>query len=182
MSNRIFTRLRIRRIRPIAIGVLLAAIASPTVAGESRIELRDGTVLRGELMSVSEGAYRIRSAALGEIQVPESEVTAVRPMGAIGGTGSAGDWGAAEIAGASGEIGYREGLAAVQQQLAGNPGIMQAILSLQENPQIQAALADPAFTQLIMSGDLATLSMDPRFLLLMADPAIQGILGRLQTP
>ncbi len=182
MSNRIFTRLRIRPLRPIAIGLLLAAIASPTVAGESRIELRDGTVLRGELVSVSAGAYRIRSAALGEIQVPESEVMAIRPLGAARDASSAEDPGAAEIAGASGGTGYREGLAAIQQRLVGDPGTMQAILSLQENPEIRAALADPAFTRLIMSGDLATLSADPRFLRIMADPAIQGIVGRLQTP
>jgi hypothetical protein len=182
MSNRIFTRLRIRPLRPIAIGLLLAAIASPTVAGASRIELRDGSVLSGELISVSEGAYRIRSSTLGEIQVRESEVMAIRPLGANGDVGNAGQLGATEAGGTSGGASYKEELAAIQQRLGGDPSDMQAILSRQDNPEIRAALADPAFTQLILSGNVATLSADPRFRRLMENPAIQGILGQIQSP
>lgn len=182
MSRRALKRLPTTPLRPLAIGLWLTALACPAVAGESRIELRDGTVLRGELVSVSEGAYRIRSATLGEVQVHESEVMAIRPLGAVGDTGDAGHAGPAETRGASGGADYREDLAAIQQRLVGDPGTMQAILSLQENPEIRAALADPAFARLILSGDAATLSTDPRFQRLMADPAIQDILSRVQGP
>ena len=182
MSSQACKRLSTNPFLPFAIGLALAALACPTVAGESRIELRDGSVLRGELVSVSEGGYRIRSAILGEIQVRESEVIAIRPLGAGADIGAARQPGALEIGGASGGAGYKDELAAIQQRLAGDPGVMQAILSLQENPEIRAALADPAFAQLILSGNVATLSTDPRFRHLMENPAIQDILGRVQAP
>ncbi len=59
---------------------------------------------------------------------------------------------------------------------------MQAIMGLQGDPEIQAALADPALVRLILSGDLEALRADPRFQRLMGHPGIQGILDRATAP
>lgn len=174
MSNQNRKRPPTRRLRPLALGLWLTAAPGWTVAAESLIELRDATVLRGELISVEGGAYRIRTRSMGEISIPESEVVALRPLGA----GTGGEPVATPLGG-SAQLGQDHGseLAAIQQQLAGDPDTMQAIMALQADPEIRAALADPALVQLILSGNVEALGADPRFKRLMEHPAIQAIVG-----
>ena len=150
--------------------VLLWMLAPGSVAAaDSRIELRDGSVISGEVVSAANGVYRIHSANLGEIQVRESDVAAIRP----GATGTA-------TPGApTGSDGRTGDLAAIQQQLLGNPQTMDSITRLQNDPGITAALADPEFARLILSGDLETLRNDPRFQRLLENPAIQAIVGQV---
>lgn len=158
----------IQRRAPLLGLALALGLLGQAAASESRIELRDGSVLRGELVSVGGGTYRIRSAALGEIELRESDVAAIRPLGEDGPAAPA------PVAAA----GVTD-LAAIQRQLLEDPTTLQAILALQNDPQLQSALADPAFAQRILSGDLAGLRTDPRFLRLMENPAIQDILKRV---
>jgi len=140
----------------------------PLSAGESRIELRDGSVIGGEVIAVGDGFYRVRSASLGEIQVRESDVLAIRP----GGSGT--------TAAAATETGDQSSaFAAVQQQLLGNPQTMEAISRLQGDADVTAALTDPEFMRLITAGDVEKLRTDPRFQRLMENPAIQAIVEQV---
>jgi len=161
-----------RRVRlPWLIASLLGGLCiglGPLSAGESRIELRDGSVIGGEVTAVGDGVYRVRSASLGEIQVRESDVLAIRP----GGSGTP--------AAAATETGNQgSAFAAVQQQLLGNPQTMDAISRLQGDADVTAALTDPEFMRLITAGDVDKLRTDPRFQRLMENPAIQAIVEQV---
>lgn len=140
----------------------------PLSAEESRIELRDGSVIGGEVIGVGDGVYRVRSASLGEIQVRESDVLAIRP----GGSGT--------TAAPATDSGNQDGaLAAVQQQLLGNPQTMDAISRLQGDAEVTAVLTDPEFMRLITAGDVEKLRTDPRFRRLMENPSIQAIVEQV---
>lgn len=148
-------------------GMLVAAGAS----ADSRIELRDGSVLRGELIGVDEGGYRVRTETLGVINVPEAEVRSIRPNAAQESPlASPPDPAAGD---------YRPEISGIQQQMLGDPGIMSAIGELQNDPELKAALADPELARLVLSGDLARLRSDPRFQRLLEHPAIQAIVGQM---
>jgi hypothetical protein len=147
----------------------LAQEASVATGGRA-IELRDGSVLMGELVSAGNGHYRIRTPVLGEIELPESEVLAIRSAPTSAPNPVDPSLGATDLQGL---------MSAIQGQIVGDPSLAGAITALQSDPELQAALADPAFTQLILSGNLMALSGDPRFLRLMANPAIQSLLGRI---
>ncbi|MGE5152860.1 MAG: hypothetical protein ACM3ST_02490 [Bdellovibrio bacteriovorus] len=150
---------------------LLLMLGHGGIAAEGRvIELRDGSVLQGELVGAGGGHYRIRTPVLGEIELPESEVLAIRSAEA------APPAPASTMATPSDLQGV---MASIQQQMLGDPALASAITALQSDPELGAALADPAFTQLILSGNLAALGTDPRFLRLMANPAILAILGQI---
>jgi hypothetical protein len=152
-----------------ALGLLL--VQGPSVAtGGRAIELRDGSVLMGELVSAGNGHYRIRTPVLGEIELPESDVLAIRSAPASAPDPVAPSLGATDLQGL---------MSAIQRQIVGDPNLVGAITALQSDPELQAALADPAFTQLILSGNVVALSGDPRFLRLMANPAIQSLLERI---
>jgi hypothetical protein len=151
------------------LGLCLAlAAAGPRAEGRA-IELRDGSVLIGELVGITNGRYRIRTAMLGEIEVPEADVLAVRPVGESSPT---------PVGALSGSADLQGTIAGIQRQIAGDPALMGAVSALQSDPELQAALADPAFVQLVLSGNLTALSADPRFLRLMANPAVQAILSQ----
>lgn len=160
-----------RRIVGWLIAVFLLAGSGPSLAGESRIELSDGSLIAGELVGIDNGQYRIRSATLGEMSVPESAIRSIQPSGS-GGTPVAKQT-------APGISAYGAEIASVQQQLANNPGLMGQITALQNDPAIQAVLADPELTRLILAGDLERLRADPRIQRLMEHPGIQGVVGQM---
>ena len=171
------------RLAALALALGLLGLSGMVAAAQSRIELRDGSVLTGELIGIEPGGYRIRTAALGELVLSESQVLAIRPTGAEGagtpvssggGAGGTDSDAVPEIDEVSPDV-----LANLQHRLIGDAQIMSSIQSLQEDPELQAALADPAFTQAVLSGDLATLQQDPRFIGLIEHPVIQAIIGRV---
>lgn len=145
---------------------ILSSVSGPGAleAGESRIELRDGSVLSAELVAVEAGRYRIRNSLIGEIEVEEGDVLAIRPSAAM----------------ATGEpVG---GIADVQRRIVGSPDILGSVTGLRGDPELQAALSDPDLLRLVMSGDLEALRSDPRLLRLMEHPAIQAIVRQLIAP
>jgi len=160
------------RLAPILLLAILTGGTGALAAGESRIELRDGSIIGGEVIGVTNGAYRVRSPTLGEVQVRESDVVAIRPM-------TAGTLATAPADSSAAPATSGADLAAMQQQLLGNPQIMESITRLQGDPAIQAALADPEFMRLVMSGDVATLRGDPRFQRLLENPAIRALVGQV---
>ncbi|WP_295414126.1 hypothetical protein [uncultured Thiodictyon sp.] len=177
------TRWRARRARaPLsALYALLILGAGLVGAAENRIELRDGSVITGELIGVTNGGYRVRSTALGEMTIPQSEVLAIRPAsaGAAPSATAATPATAAPASSAgSGTNPQAADLAAIQQQLLSNPQTMEAVTRLQSDPDVQAALADPEFTRLIMSGNVEALRNNPRAQRLMENPAIKAIAGQ----
>jgi hypothetical protein len=169
------SRIPVRRAPPRAtLGVVLGLCLILSQVGlraeERAIELRDGSVLMGELVGAGNGHYRIRTPVLGEIELPESEVLAIRSA-----AGSA----PSPASAMPGSPDLQAAVAGIQQQIVGDPTLASAITALQSDPELQAALADPAFTQLVLSGNMTALGTDPRFLRLMANPAIQAILGQV---
>ena len=153
----------------VAVLCLLLFQGTAWTAGRA-IELRDGSVLMGELVSAGNGTYRIRTPVLGELELPESEVLAIRSA-----VGPASDRGGA----LSGTTDLQGVMSAIQRRIVGDPTMASAVTALQSDPELQGALADPDFLQLILSGNIVALSTDPRFLSLMANPAIQSLLGQV---
>jgi hypothetical protein len=152
------------------------------VAAESRIELRDGSVISADLVGVGNGVYRVRSATLGEVTIPESAVLAIRPATAGAAAPTSAATSAAAPNPAPGAGAQTVDLAAIQQQLLDNPQTMEAITRLQSDPGIQAALADPQFVAMIMSGNVEALRTDPRFQRLLENPAIRALIGQVLGP
>jgi hypothetical protein len=69
---------------------------------------------------------------------------------------------------------------AIQQQMLNNPEIMTIILSLQNDPDMQALLNDPTLMAEIQAGKLNTFVHDPRLLRLLGKPQIKDVEQRLR--
>jgi hypothetical protein len=150
--------------------LLVSVGLTGTAAGEtSRIELRDGSVIAGEVVGFADGRYLVESPALGRVTIDQAQIRSLQPGGGAGGAST----------GSDGDGGYGAQISALQQQLMGDAAVMGMITSLQSDPQVQAALADPAFMQLVTSGNLGALKGNPRFKALMDSPGMRALQERV---
>jgi hypothetical protein len=141
----------------IAVPLALAFLSAlPPVHGaeSSTITLRDGSSITGEVVSLRDGIYTVRSALLGTVTVKQSEVASLT-------NGSAGQ---ASIQ-----------LDALKEQLTADPDTMRAIVDLMDLPDVQAVLSDPDIRPALQSGNLEALLSNPKLVRLVADPRFQDI-------
>lgn len=143
--------------------IVLCAFCGAVVCADSRIEMLDGSTVNGDVVSYSNGYYVIDSASLGRLEIDESTIRSIEP----GGPAGRGDGAGAQIQ-------------SIQQQISASPALLEMITGLQSDPDLQAALNDPQFINLIMSGDLAALKKNPRFLEVLDNPSIQAIVRAVQ--
>lgn len=164
------------RLRALLRAALLAATAgiaiSPGIAGAgdlTRFELDDGSVIVGEALGLADGVYRIRTPALGQIDVEASRIR--RMERATGGSADADDGND-----------HGERIQDMQRSLVGDPGIMESIIALQQDPALQRALQDPELMGLITAGNVQALREHEGFDELMDHPGIRAIIERIVGP
>ena len=61
----------------------------------------------------------------------------------------------------------------IQRELLANPETANEILEMQDDPDVQAVLGDPATMRAVQSGDLDALLADPKIRALMSDPRVR---------
>lgn len=146
---------------PAIVAILL--LASLVSAAETRvIELIDGSTITGELLSLSEGVYTIRSAALGTIKIPEAKVRTIRSKGPAGTAADAGSQ-----------------VKSLQDAMLGQADIMNMIQGLQNDPEFQKILKDPEIMKAIQAGDITALMANPRFMKLLNNQVVREINKKL---
>jgi hypothetical protein len=127
-------------------------------AGEQRrIELTDGSIIVGEIVSFSQGVYTINSGHFGVVKIDDSKIRAIESS-----------------SGGSGESSLSD-LQGLQHQIMGDPDLMSTILSLQDDPDVQAALQDQQVMSAVASGDIGALLSLPVFMKLLENPRIKEI-------
>jgi len=146
---------------------LLAVFGGGAFAGEpGEIELIDGSVIRGEIVSFKEGVYTIRSDTLGSIEINESKIRTIRFSSRKTGREAA-------YSATPGPTSAES--QAIQQALLSNEEILPILLSLQNDPEIQAILNDPDIMDAVLAGDLQRLMSNPKFVELLNHPKVQRI-------
>jgi hypothetical protein len=133
---------------------LLANIAS---AGEPReVELNDGSVLLGEIVSLEGDVLTLKSETLGLVKINASRIRNIRMK-----------------PGASDS--EEDQFAKLRDSMMNDPEIMAMVLSLQDNPDVQEVLKDPELMQALSSGDIKALLSNPKIIKLLDNPKIQDI-------
>ena len=65
-------------------------LVGPAAGEASRIELRDGSIISGEVVGFADGRYLVESPALGRVTIDQSQIRSLQPGGAAGGDPTAG--------------------------------------------------------------------------------------------
>ncbi len=152
--------------KSITLPVFVALILAVAVAwaGEIReIELKDGSIISGEVVSLSGGVFTIKSESLGTIKLDESKVRAIRTKAAAAGPAPAGK---AVSGGDSRDL---------QEKMMSDREIMALIESLKDDQEFKKLLQDPAIMKAVQSGDVSSLMSNPQFLKLLDNPTVKEI-------
>jgi hypothetical protein len=143
-----------------AVILLLTARSAP--AAEMReIEMSDGSVVSGEVLSLSKGIYTIRSDSLGTLKIDESKVRVIRPRSTSQGAGASQSSG--------GDV------RSLQNKMMNDQEIMGMIQSLQNDPEFKKLLEDPDVMKAVNAGDIAALMANPKFTKILNNSTVQDI-------
>jgi hypothetical protein len=151
--------------------LIFGVLISTASAGEiGEVELIDGSVIRGEIISSRDGIYTLKSNTLGTVKIEVSKIRAIRFKPSFEAHAKKRDTmpDSAETQ-----------VHLLQQLLLGDQEILQMILSLVNDPDIQGVLEDPSIIEAVNKGDIETLSSNPKFMRLLDNPAIQDIIRKM---
>lgn len=154
----------------------LLLLAFPVGAADIKtIQLQDGSRLKGEVISLQNGVYTIRTTSLGLLILDAAKVTSIIPGSQ--GPGSP-DTGAEEKLGDGGILAtLMESieLDAIKEQMMNNVDIMAAILELHNDPQLKKVLGDPEIMRAVRNLDIEALTSNSNFKRLLDNPKIKKI-------
>ena len=143
----------------------LMLFAAGAGAGELKvIELKDGSTITGEVISLSGGIYMIKSDSLGMIKLEESKIRVIRSK-APASSAAPGD----AVSASSGEV------RSLQEKMMSDKEVMSMIQSLQDDAAFKKLLEDPETMKAVQTGDVAALMANPQFLKLLNNPTVQDI-------
>jgi len=150
--------------------ILILFISAVTAnAGEAReIELIDGSIITGEVLSLVGGICTIKSDSLGMIKLDESKIRAIRAK-------SAGHGARKDVVSASGGE-----VRSLQEKMMSDKEIMSLIQSLQNDPEFQRILEDPEVMKAVNSGDIAALMANARFMKLLNNSTLREIQSKVK--
>lgn len=140
----------------------LAAAATAVNAAETRvIELTDGSVITGEVVSLSGSIYTVRSATLGTLRIEESKIRVIRLQGSA----------------TTSDVGGQA--KSLEDRMLGDRGIIDTIRALQDDPDLQKILQDPEIMKAVKTGDIDALMRNPEFMKLLNKQVVQDINKKL---
>ncbi len=147
----------------------LALFASTVTHAEvRRIVLQDGTEIVGEIISMSNGSYTIRSQTLGTLTVSDRQVKQISSVG-----GFAPSQGNPLQSGQS-ALGQGQ-VQSIQNRLASDSAMLERIMALQSSPEMKAVLSDPEVMAAIERFDFNALANHPKIKRLMNNQSVQSI-------
>jgi len=141
--------------------LLIVLMGGASFAGEIKeIELKDGSVITGEVLSLSNGVYTIRTASIGTVTVDDAKVRTIRPRGS---------------APSARQSDHAEQARSLEEKMRSDKEVMGMIESLKDDPQFRTIFEDPELVRAIESNDIAALMSNPKFLQLMQNPTVRDI-------
>ncbi|MBI4696313.1 MAG: hypothetical protein HY749_20085 [Gammaproteobacteria bacterium] len=149
-------------------GVLFVlCVISPQAHPSPRyIELADGSVIKGEVVSAANGTYRVKTAAMGVLELKEADIRSIASSAPTGGPPAADVAGTAEASD-------------IQRRILSDPELLKSIHALQGDPAVESILRDPEVMRAIQSRDVRALQNNDKIERLIESPAVRDVLNAL---
>ncbi len=155
--------------------ILIFLSSSTVVFAQSQvITLNDGSQVKGELVSVNDGTYTVRTSAMGDVKVKSTQIKSIT-------TGSAAPADNNLIPSFNANNPYKAKMQAVQNSVLADPALMQEIQTLTQDPQLAPLLADPALMQAATSQDPQAIAGNPKAQELMQNPKMRALIEKIAT-
>lgn len=176
--------------------VLLWAGSTAPATAQQVIQLKDQTVIRGQVVEMTNNTYRIKTPSLGEVKIPADQVLAIvnesvaPPAGAPVPTAPrapAVREGHRPAARPTAPSGRTDNLGAQQkevntrvQSMMMDGGFLNKVTGLGDSSEMQDILGDPEVMNAIQSGDYEYLMKNEKMQRLMDSQDIQDLLGEVE--
>ena len=155
----------------INIFLFLWIVPSSSHAGVvSQIQLVDGSVIQAEIISFSNGVYKLRSEMLGTLSIAEDRVQSIRP------NKSQTPEMLEKLESSDPSVGKK--VQGLQQKLASDPKTMEMLLDLGNDPSMIGVLNDKDLMRAIQQGNLSTVIKNPKIQKLMKSKAVGDVIQR----
>ena len=155
----------------INIFLFLWIVPSSSHAGVvSQIKLLDGSVIQAEIISFSNGVYKLRSESLGTLSIAEDRVQSIRP------NKSQTPEMLEKLESSNLSVGKK--VQGLQQKLTSDPKIMEMLLDLGNDPSMIGVLNDKDLMRAIQQGNLSTVIKNPKIQKLMKSKAVGDVIQR----
>ena len=155
----------------ISIFLFLWVVSSASHAGVvSQIKLVDGSVIQAEVISFSNGVYKLRSEMLGTLSIAEDRVQSIRP------NKSQTPEMLEKLESSDPSVGKK--VQGLQQKLASDPKTMEMLLDLGNDPSMIGVLNDKDLMRAIQQGNLSTVIKNPKIQKLMKSKAVGDVIQR----
>jgi hypothetical protein len=143
--------------------VFLLLFVQNAAAGELQaIELTDGSTITGEVLSLANGVYTIKSDSLGTLKLEASKIRTIRTTSS--GTKTA----------------PPQEMKTLKEKMLSDKEIMDLILSLQSDPDFKKALEDPEILKAVSEGDISALTANSQFMKLLNNATVRKIEKKVQ--
>ncbi len=135
--------------------LIFFALCPLVFSEEMVIKLKDGVVVRGEVVSMQDGIYKIKSRMLGEIAVRSCDVLSITMSEDV--------------------FDSAQDKKTIERQIVSNPELMRSVQSLAQDESVLEMLADPKLKAAIMRQDVEYLKQDKKFKKFMDHSAVKSI-------
>lgn len=139
------------------------------------IQLKDGSVIKGNVIGFQNGVYTIQNSQLGNIQIADADIRSISeesPALAIPNN-------APSSMPNDMQTQVKEQTTEIQKQILSNPQLMQDVQSLAGDPEIQKLLSDPQVLQTIMTYDPNKIEQNESVKKLMQNPKMQALMQKM---
>jgi len=146
------------------------------------IRLKDGSLIKGYVLDLSEGTYTIQTNDLGEIKIEQDKIISLSVVTKIDENVSSQKYDEDEQGSSLGDVignNFQPKVQQVQQKIMSNPDMMLSVGELLKNENVVQILSDPTLIQQLMSGDPAEVQNNPKVKQLLNNPDMQSLINKL---
>jgi len=172
--------------------ILTAVIVSPIVHAETpaemKVNLKDGSSLKGVVSQLEGERYAIDTTFLGRVVISKEVVESVELAGSSAKAAETSPSAKPETTSTEPGLLERFGInmdnptvTAIQNTLSSDPATMKEIMALASDPELKSLVTDPDFLRLVTSGDTEAIAADPRTKSLMQNPKVKEVIKNFQS-
>lgn len=161
--------------------VSILFVVNALAAQFKEIILKDGSVIYGNIVGVKNGQYKIQTRDMGVVNIAEEKVVSIKSQ-TLGKDMTNKDASRMEFTKSDPADPYavQAGIDALKRGISNDQGTMKAIADLQNDPDFMAALEDPGIMSAVSSGDIGSLTSNPKFLKLLDKPIISEMKSKIE--
>ncbi len=158
-------------LKKFTLAIALSLIFIQPLLAESikTIKLKDGSILKGQVIQLTNGTYTIKTSQFGEVKIPESNIfSIVSPQAASQQTDLS-----------SSKTQLKNQVQQLQGSLLSDPALMKEIQGMVQNKEIMKILSDQNVVNDVMSYDQNRIENNDKIKSLMNNPDMQRLMNKI---